>query len=511
MSQQPIATVVPTEAQHGLSGRPVGAAFKRKSVRGGAAAFFGQGFGSVLQIGTTIILARLLSPTDYGIQSMVLSLTNFFSLFRDAGLSAAAVQSDNLTHEQASTLFWINMALGALLAGLVCAASPALVIFYKEPRLLWVTLASSSVFLFSSLSFQHHAMLDRAMRFTTSAKIGVLSASIGAAVAIGMSALGYRYWALIVQNICLPLIDAVAVWTVMPWRPGAPRRGTGIRSMVRFGGIMSLNRTVVYFAYNAEKILLGRYWGAAALGLYGRAYQLANLPVQQTIDSVGGVAFPVLSRMQNDPERLRRSYMKFHSVVVSMMIPVVIGCLVFADQIVGAVLGSKWIGAAPVLRLLAPTVLVFAVVNPLQWLLKATGQFARSLKISFLLAPVVILGIVAGLRHGPPGVAIGYSTAMLLLWGPLVALAKYRTVVSTADYWDCVKLPMASGAVSGITGWLFLLTFKHSFPAIALLALGLALMGTIYVLILLMLGQKEMYLDVLRQLRQRNDPIPEQV
>jgi O-antigen/teichoic acid export membrane protein len=485
--------------------------FKRTSVRGGAAVLFGQGFGSVLQIGTTIILARLLSPTDYGIQSMVLSLTNFFSLFRDAGLSSAAVQCENLTNEQASTLFWINLALGASLMGLVCVASPALVIFYREPRLLWVTLASSSVFLFSSLSFQHHAMLDRALRFTTSAKIAVLSATIGAAVAIGMSALGYRYWALIVQNICIPLVDAAAVWIVMPWRPGAPRRGTGIRSMVRFGGFMSLNRLVVYLAYNSEKILLGRYWGAAALGLYGRAYQLANLPVQQLIDSVGSVAFPVLSRMQKDPERLRRSYMKFHSVVVSMMIPVVIACLVFADQIVGTILGPKWIGSAVVLRLLAPTVLVFAIVNPLQWLLKATGQFARSLKISFLLGPVVILGIVAGLRYGPPGVATGYSAAMLVLCVPLAAWAKYRTVVSTADYWDCIKWPMLSGAISGIAGWLFLVAFQHSLAPIALLALGVSLMCTIYVLVLFTLGQKEMYVDALRQLFQRSDPLSGQV
>src|SRR5271165_5101632 len=152
------------EAQQLPSGAP-SADFKRKSIRGGAAALFGQGFGSVLQIGTTIILARLLSPTDYGIQSMVLSLTNFFSLFKDAGLSTAAIQSETLTHDQASTLFWANLAVGASLTALVCAMSPLLAAFYHEPRLLWLTVASSSIFLFNSISCQHHAMLDRSMRF----------------------------------------------------------------------------------------------------------------------------------------------------------------------------------------------------------------------------------------------------------------------------------------------------------------------------------------------------------
>ena len=215
----------------------------------------------------------------------------------------------------------------------------------------------------------------------------------------------------------------------MPWLPGRPRRGSGIRSMLRFGGTVSLNSIVVYFAYNTEKILLGRYWGAAALGLYGRAYQLANLPVQQLLAAVGTVAFPVLSRMQGDMQRFRRSYLKFHSVVVSMIIPVVISCVVFADEIVAIVLGPKWTGVVLVLRLLAPTVLAFAVINPLSWLLRATGQVGRSLKIALLIAPVVILGIVAGLPHGPAGVAIGYSSAMLLLSAPLVAWAKHRTVV----------------------------------------------------------------------------------
>jgi PST family polysaccharide transporter len=297
----------------------------------------------------------------------------------------------------------------------------------------------------------------------------------------------------------------------MPWFPGRPQRGSGIRSMVRFGGTVSLNALVVYLGYNAEKILLGRFWGASALGLYGRAYQLANLPVQQLMAAVGAVAIPVLSRMQNDVERLRRSYLKFHSVVVSMTIPVVISCALFADEIVSVLLGPKWLGVAVLLRLLAPTVLMFAVINPLAWFLRATGQVGRSLKIAFFIAPVVILCNLAGLRYGPSGVAVGYSTAMVLLCAPLVAWAKHGTVVSTADYFDCTKRPMAAGVVGGVAGWLFKLAFHHTLSHMGVLTLGLTLSFVVYAFVLLfVVGQRDIYIDLLGQLLRRKPPLPEE-
>lgn len=499
-----------TVAPKGQAGSVPNEEFKRISVRGGAATLFGQGFGTALQIGMTIVLARLLSPADYGLQGMVLSLTNLLSLFKDAGLSAAAVQQKDLSHEQASTLFWINLGVGAILTILTAAVAPILVVFYKEPRLLWVTIASSSIFLFNSVAFQHHALLDRSMLFATSARIGVVSSAISSALAVIMAALGCGYWALIAQNICLPIVDAAGVWMVLRWLPGRPRWASGICSMLRFGGTVSLNSLVVYFAYNTEKILLGRFWGAGALGIYGRAYQLANLPVQTLLSSVGTVAFPVLSRMQGDAQRLRRSYLQFHSAVVTMTIPAVLSCVVFADEIVRVVLGPKWAGVAAVLRLLAPTALVFAVVNPLSWLLRATGQVARSLKIALFLAPVVILGIVAGLRHGPPGVAMGYSGAMLLLAAPLVAWAKHLTVVSTADYFDCIKRPIGAGAIAWSAGWLFAAAFRHALTPIELLISGLLLSSSLYAAVLLfVMGQKDMYVDLFRQLVRRNRPAEE--
>jgi O-antigen/teichoic acid export membrane protein len=491
-----------SETTPGLSGAPA-ADFKQKSVRGGAAAVMGQGFGMALQIGTTVILARLLSPTDYGLQAMVLTLTALFSLFKDAGLSVATVQRDTLTQEHISTLFWINVGLGTFLTIVVAALGPFLAAFYKDPRLLWLTVASASIFLFNSLSVQHKALLDRSMRFTTGVKIDMLSVVVGSAIAIGMAALGFGYWSLICQNISLPIVGTIATWIAMPWFPGRPRWTAELRSMVRFGGTVTLNGFVVYIAYNTEKILLGRFWGPAALGLYGRAYQLATLPVQQLTGSVGGVVFPVLSRLQGDPDRLRRFYLKAHSIVVSITVPVVLGCLIFSNEIVRTMLGQKWMAAAPILRLLAPAAMVFALMNPLSSLLRATGRVQRSLRIALVLAPVVIIGIIIGLRHGPTGVALGYSGAMLLLAGPLVAWAKHGTGITALDYWECIKRPLICGALGAAAGWLFKLGFYNVIRPVPMLFLGLTFAFAVYAWTLLfVMGQKDIYYDLVRHLFQ---------
>jgi O-antigen/teichoic acid export membrane protein len=497
------------ELQPGLPGANALTDLKGKSVRGGAVTVLGQGVGMALQIGTTFILARLLSPTDYGLQSMVVTLTAFFTLFRDAGLSVATVQRETLTHEQISTLFWINLGLGTVLTLLVASAGPFLAAFYKEPRLLWLTVASASIFLFNSLSVQHKALLDRGMRFSTSVKIDILSCTIGSVVAVGMAVLGFGYWSLICQNISLPIISTAATWIAMPWVPGRPRWTPELRSMVRFGGTVTLNSVVVYLAYNTEKILLGRFWGAAPLGLYTRAYQLATLPVQQLIGAIHIVAFSVLSRMQGEVQRLQRAYLKSLAMIVSLTIPVVIGTALFANEIVLFMLGPKWIGAAPVLRLLSPTVLIFALMNPFNTFLRATGRVGRSLKIALLICPVVILGIMVGLRRGPAGVAAGYSTAMVLLFVPVMAWVIHGTGITFGDYWFSIKPPFISGVVGGAAGWLFKVAFHGALAPAPLLMWGLTLSFAVYAFVLLIaMGQKDLYIDMVNHLFVRKRSLP---
>src|SRR5262249_46728801 len=156
--------------------------------------------------------------------------------------------------------------------------------------------------------------------------------------------------------------------------------------MLRFGGTVTLNGLIVYIAYNVEKVLLGRFWGPDALGIYGRAYQLINIPTDGLNSAVGGVAFSALSRLQDDPVRLKNYFLKGYSLVNSMTLPATMFCALFADDIILVVLGAKWTEAVNIFRLLAPTILVFGIINPLGWLLLSIGLQWRSLTIALVIA-----------------------------------------------------------------------------------------------------------------------------
>src|SRR5437667_9605455 len=208
---------------HRVLARPAIADLKRESVVGGVAAVSAQGAKFVVQTATTMVLPRLLSPEDFGLLGMVVVVTGFLGLFRDAGLGMATVQRLEVTHQQTSTLFWINVAVGAILATLCAALAPVLVAFYHEPRLYWVAVVSGATFLFNGLAAQHGALLQRGMRFVTQAKIDVLSLAVGSATGIVMALLGCRYWSLVGMGIESPIADAAAVLLAVSWVPAHPR------------------------------------------------------------------------------------------------------------------------------------------------------------------------------------------------------------------------------------------------------------------------------------------------
>src|SRR5262245_36486979 len=236
--------------------------FKERAIRGGLAKICAQVANVLLRLGSLMVLARLLSPFDFGLVGMVTAVTGVLSYFREFGLSTVSVQRASISEEQMSTLFWVNMLVGVLLALVSLAVAPFVVTFYHEPRLFMVTLALAAGFLFNALGVQHNALLQRRLRFTTLAVIEIGSLLTSSVVSVLMAVSGWGYWALVAWSVSLPLASTIFTWFCARWVPGRPRRGTGLGSMIRFGGIVTVNSAVVYAAYNVDKILLGRFWGA---------------------------------------------------------------------------------------------------------------------------------------------------------------------------------------------------------------------------------------------------------
>lgn len=475
---------------------------KQRTIRGGFARLAAQGATLALRLGALMILARLLGPADFGLVGMVTAFTGILYLFRDFGLSAAVVQRTTVTEEQSSTLFWINLIVGVVLSLAAIAAAPAIAEFYREPRLVSVTAALSLAFFFNSAGVQHSALLQREMRFTAMAVINVVALAISTLLGIGGALMGYGYWSLVVMTVSFPLFTTTGFWIATPWVPGRPRRGSGIRSLMHFGGTLTLNGLVAYAAYNSEKVLIGRFWGVDAVGIYGRAYQLVNIPIDNLNSAVGEVAFSALSRVKDEPPRLRSYFLKGYSLVVGLTLPITIACALFANDLIGVILGPKWSATAPIFRLLAPTIVIFAIINPLGWLLNSLGLVVRSLRIALVFAPIIIIGYVIGISHGPQGVAFGYSAVMLLWVLPHIAWCTWKTPVSMRDVLAAAGRPLVSGLAAGGLAFALASGWGRHFTALPRLVLeNLALFVAYFVILLFVTGQKSLYVDLFRAWR----------
>jgi O-antigen/teichoic acid export membrane protein len=482
---------------------------KERAIRGGLAKVCAQGTNYAFRIGSLMIMARLLSPKDFGLVGMVTAFTGVLTLFRDFGLSAATVQRVDVTEHQISTLFWINIAVGSVLGIFTTAMAPVAVAFYHEPRLYWVTVALSTAFLFNSAGVQHWALLQRQMRFTGLAVIDIIALVVSTVVGILVALAGLAYWALVAAAVTAPLVRTLCLWKVSGWIPGRPRRRVGLHSMMRFGGGLTLTSLIIYIAYNFEKVLLGRFWGADTVGLYGRAYQLSNIPTDNLNSAVGEVAFSALSRVRDDPPRLRRYFLKGYSLVLALTIPITIAVAIFSPELISVLLGSKWKDAAPIFRLLAPTILVFALINPIGWLVFSLGLVGRSLKVALVLAPLVISGYVIGLPYGPKGVALAYSTVMTLWVIPHIAWGVHGTAVSFKDVALAASRPLISGIVAGaVTFGVQLMWGQSLSPFLKLLVGTPVLFGSYAGMLLFVMGQKIFYMDMLRGLIKRSPAEP---
>jgi O-antigen/teichoic acid export membrane protein len=482
---------------------------KTRAIRGGLAKVFSQGANFALRIGSLMVLARLLDPKDFGLVGMVTAFTGVLGLFRDFGLSAATIQRVEVTEEQVSTLFWINTLVGISLWILLVAASPFVAMFYREPRLLWVTMVLAVGFFLNAIGVQHSAMLQRQMRFTAIALIDVTALVTSVAVGIGMALKGFGYWSLVAMTVTAPFVTTILLWFASGWIPGPPRRKSETHAMMKFGGTITLNGLVVYVAYNLEKVLLGRFWGAQTVGIYGRAYQLISIPTDNLNSAVGEVAFSVLARVQNDASLLRSYFLKGYSMVLGLTVPITVACAIFGQDLISVVLGPKWKEAVPIFRLLAPTILMFAMMNPFSWLLFSMGWVKRSLRIALVIAPLAITAYLIGLPYGPKGVALAYSTAMTLWLVPHILWCIHGTNISFRDIFDVLKRPVISATVAAGVAYAVQFQYGQTLSPLARLIISCGVLFGIYaVMLLYVMGQKAFYIDLVRNLANRQ-PVDE--
>ena len=424
-----------------------------RAVRGGLAALGGQGVRAVVRLAGIAALGRLLAPADFGLVAMVTVLTGFVGLFTDVGLSAATVQSPTLSRRQVSTLFWLNIALGCVLAGLTAASAPLVAWFYGEPRLALMTVAVACSFLFAGLTVQHQAVLRRRQRFTTVSIVLAAAHTVATAVGIAAAWAGWGPWSLIVMSLSNSAALMAFCWAAGPWLPDRPGGAAGLGGMLKFGAAMTGFSLTEFGARNLDNLLIGWRWGPTPLGLYSRAYGLLMLPVQQTSWPLGSVAVSALARVQHDPAAFRREFLSVYRLTVMLAAPLSGLCAALGGEIVLTALGPDWTGAVPIFRVLALCAAAQPVLDAVRWVYVGRGRGRALMLWGLTMLGGVAVGVAIGLPWGPIGVAAGYAAAVGLLIAPGVRACTRGTSIRPREFVTFVWPEWAAGLLAGAAAW----------------------------------------------------------
>lgn len=455
---------------------------RQRTVSGGTITVSGQGITFAINLVGTAILARLLAPSDFGLVAIVTAITGMATLFGDSGLSMATIQRNKIIHEQVAILFWINSGLGVLLAGLLCLLSPVIAWFYADPRLVLITVAISMSFVIRGLGVQHSALLQRNLLFFKQTGSMVTGTLLGYSAAIAGAIFGAGYWALVIQSLGTALGTSISLWLACRWRPGLPRRTTGIAGMLSFGGALTGANALNYLMRNADNLLVGWYWGATALGYYSRAYAIMMLPMSQLSSPISQVAIPALSRLQNDEKAFAQVYYNGVKAVVSLSLPLCVFMAACAEPLVLAILGKQWISTIPIFVALTPAAFLSTFTQTVGWVYNSLGRGRRQLRWTMYAVPVYLLSFTLTLPYGPVAVAGGFSVLLGLLIVPTFRFAYKDTPLRLGGLFAAVWRPIVASLMSGVLTYAALRTGAlSSLGEILGLCLAAFVFGTAYI------------------------------
>ena len=369
----------------------------------------------ISRVVVALVLARLLTPYDWGLAAMAVLLSGFVVVFTDSALGTALIQQRELREEDRSTVFWISVGAGVLLALTGIALADPLAGFYGEPAVSPLIVAVSVGFFISALGTTHQALLLREMQFRRLELRQIAASIVGPCVGIGIALLGYGAWAIIGQLLAEAVTSTLLLWLLTPWRPSATFSTASVRRLGAFAGNVFGENLAFQAGRSLSGVFIGRLLGAAALGTYSLATNLILIPVTRIAGPLQQVFFPAFSRMRDDRERIADVWIRATRLIGAVSIPALVGLVIVAPEFVEVVLGSRWSEATPVIRILA----VVGIVQSLQTLsvevMQALGRVGLLFRMTMLWAAATLGAVGLGYRWGIVGVASCYAAVTLLI------------------------------------------------------------------------------------------------
>jgi PST family polysaccharide transporter len=342
----------------------------------------------------TVVIARLLTPTDYAIGGLALTVMGFFTVFTAQGFGQALVQTSSLSDSMCNSAFWPMVVGGVGLGALATAFAPWVARFYSQPALVPVIWVLALGLAASTIGSVPNALLYRAMRFRGISLIRVIGGLLAAGLGIGMAWLGCGYWALIVPNVATPLAITAGAFWLSGYRPSRSFRWSEFRALSVFGFSMLGSNLVQYFSDRSDMLIMGRFWSPAAYGHYYFALEQSRQPFSFVMSQTGAVFFPAFSRIHEDQERLKASFLRSTRIFCMFIFPFHVLLIGLADPLLPWLFGDQWRPAVLVFQIFAAFAFVRALASLVPSSLLALNHAPAILAFNVFRAIVTILAVL---------------------------------------------------------------------------------------------------------------------
>lgn len=361
----------------------------------------------------TVVLARLLTPNDFGVVAISAVFTGVITLFQDVGMGAALIQRKDIDEDYLSTSFTVSLLAGVFLAFCLAAASPLVAWFYNEPVLRNIILVSSIGFLLSPFTSIHTSILAKELQFKKVALITLGTQAASGSISVILALSGSGVWSMVLGKILSQPVIIPVVWAVVRWRPRPRIVMKCFRDLFGFSSHLLAFNLMNFFARNLDNLIIGKYLGAQALGYYSVAYNLMLKPLQLISWSIGKVLFPVFSSIQDDPRQTRAVYLKIIRSISLLTFPMMTGLFMVAEEFIVSVYGETWSQAILPLKLLCVVGAVQSIGTTGGVIFNSQGRSDLTLRIGFASALLIIAGFIIGIQWGLLGLIMAYIAASI--------------------------------------------------------------------------------------------------
>jgi O-antigen/teichoic acid export membrane protein len=469
---------------------------KQKAVSGVKWSGFSMGAVTALQFITVAVLARLLSPSDFGLMGMIMVVVGFAQAFADMGLSNAVIYRQDVTDKHLFSFFWLNICIGIIIFLFILTLRPIISGYFQEELLNDYLIYSAFIFLITPLGQIFTTLLRKELRFKILSKIEIFSTLVYSVTAIILAALGYGVLSLVFGQLVRSIFQVVFLFFVFKneWLPRFYFNLHEIKSYLAFGGFQMGERAVNYLSANIDYIIIGRFLGPVALGYYTLAYNIMIFPLTKINPIITRVAFPAFSKVQSDNAKIQKGYCKILKYISTITFPMIIGMLLVASEFIPLVYGEKWTPTISILQIFCIVGIFKSLGNPMGAVLLSKGRADIGFYWNVFVVFCVCIAVLIGVQWG----VVGVAWAILFLQIPFFSIIQpvVNRIISLnfKQYFNSLKISFFCSLIMSFSVIMTKIVFENfSMPIVFMLSI---LVGSLSYIISYYLIEKSFFIEI---------------